>query len=131
MKRRDRKNSCISDRVNPPEVKPNFWSMRSLVTTSTLLAIATPALAPVHSMMTLLASPFCFFVSYYVFNCFSLVIFKKEFYSPYKYVTEWDKTRKLSDWILWLPFLALGITLLFMFGGISDHIRNENVWKAW
>ena len=131
IKRRDRKNSSIRDSANPPEVKFNFWSDRSLKNTSIVLAIAAPALALVHSLMAMLALPFCFLVSYYLFNRVSLFVFKKEFQPPSRFVPEWDKTRKISDWIFWLLYLAFMFILLFMFGEVSDYIRNENFYEAW
>jgi hypothetical protein len=78
--------------------------------------------------MALLALPFCYIVSYFLFDRVSRFVFKKEFQPPFRFFPEWDKTRKRSDWLLWLLSLAFMFALWFVFGQVSDHIRNENFY---
>ena len=94
-------------------------------------ALAALPLSLLHPIFALGAGFICAWVSYQAFDAVSRTVFQKQFQPPLRLPTpEWDGTRKASDWMLLLPFVAASVYLLFAFGEISDCLAGLDFWKS-
>jgi hypothetical protein len=80
--------------------------------------------------LALLAALMCALVSYYAVNLVSRVAFDKDSQPPTRGPSEWDVSRRWSDWLLLLPWLLLFVNLLFVFGEVADCMHQNNLWKS-
>ena len=103
--------------------RPTTWGIAGAL-------VALP-LSLLHPIFALGAGFICAWVSYHAFDAVSHTVFQKQFQPPLRVPTpEWDSTRKWSDWMLLVPFVAASIYLLFAFGEISDCVAGQDFWKS-
>lgn len=106
----------------------HIWSDRRLFLYSVGLTAALP-LTYLHPMYAVLSVLTWVFISYYLFDFLSRMLFAKRFHPPTRFVSEWDWTRRASDWLSFVPFLMVFVCLLLAFGEIGDCTGERNVWK--
>jgi hypothetical protein len=92
-----------------------------------LLACLVPALAFINPLFAIVALPFCFMSCYYPFNAISKMYFHMEFNPPTFIGTKDPVT--LSDYMLFLPFIFMALSMFFIFGELADYISNKNIFK--
>lgn len=92
-----------------------------------MLAVPLTFLNPIFAI---LGAGMCVFASYYLFDLISRALFSKEFQPPSRHSSEWDATRRASDWFLSIPFLLVFVLFLFAFGEIGDCLGGRDVWKS-
>lgn len=107
-----------------------IWSDRRVLLYSVGLTMAALPMTYLHPIFATLSALTWVFVSYYLFDFFSRILFAKGFHPPTRFASEWDLTRRASDWLLLVPFLMVFVSLLFAFGEIGDCIGGRDVWKS-
>lgn len=105
-------------------------SDRSVVLAALGMSGLAVVLSYVHPLFALLAALMCAFVSYYPIDVISRIAFNKEFQPPTRGASDWDASRRWSDWLLLLPWVLLFVNLLFVFGEVADCMHHKNIWKS-
>lgn len=102
---------------------------RHLFLISVALVPVGLALSIIHPFFAILTVLFCALVSVYTFNAISQLLFQKQFNPPSK--VPGMPEPHWSDWLLFLPWVFMVVSMLFVFGNLADCFFGTIFWHGW